>query len=335
VSRDGGRLGPTPDPGPGDVALPDGLADGDGSDPRVSVVVPTYGDDEYLPGALESVGAQDAGVGVEVVVVDSGGVDWLRALADRHDAVRYVYQEPSGLAAARNRGVDAATGDVVGFLDADDRWAPAKLRHQLAALEGGADVVYSDVYLVEGPDGAERVRRQAALPVRDPDRHWLDFLREGGVPMPTVVVRASCLEDERFEASLAAVEDRNLWARLFYRFRPAHVARPLAYYRVREGSMSSDVETMREAERRNLALLAEAIPDLAAHREDLERRARYAHAKRLLRAGRAGEARRVLAGLVRDGRRDPRTLALLGVALAPAGHPRLLGGLERASERLG
>jgi glycosyltransferase involved in cell wall biosynthesis len=308
-----------------DVDLPASLR-GDGT--LVSVVVPTYGDAAYLPDALESIAAQTH-ENVEVILVDSSGVDRLRELADRTDGVEYVFQEPSGLSAARNAGIDAASGEVVAFLDADDRWAPEKLERQLAALDDGADVVYSDVYLVE-PEGT---RYQSSLPVERPERHHLDFLREGGVPMPTVLARRECFDDERFDESLPAVEDRHMWARLFARYRPARVAEPLAYYTVREASMSSDAETMYNAELTVLADLAERFPEVAAERDALERRASYKHGKRLLRLGDARGARVPLRRAVTGGMTDPRALALLAVAYAPGGHAGLLRLLERVQER--
>lgn len=311
-----------PDPA---VSLPDSLQEGEG--PLVSVIVPTYGDSELLGPALESVAAQTH-ENVELVVVDSSDVSWLCDLATRVDGFTYLFQEPRGLAAARNRGLDAATGEVIAFLDADDRWLPEKLDRQLAAIADGADVVYSDVYLVE--DGQKR--RQSALPVRCPETHYIDFLYEGGVPMPTVLARRECFADERFDERLPVAEDRHLWARLFARYRPARVAEPLACYTRREGSMSSDLELMYETELTVIADLADRLPDLAAHRTALERKARYKYGKRLLRAGDHRGARRELQRVVAAGEHDPRALALLAVAYAPAGHARLLELLERLQE---
>jgi glycosyltransferase involved in cell wall biosynthesis len=310
-----------------DLSLPDSLQQGDG--PLVSVVVPTYGDAEYLPKALESIAAQTHD-NTEVVVVDSTGVGWLERLAEEIEGFKYIYQEPRGLAAARNRGIEVATGEVIAFLDADDYWHPEKLEKQLDALSAGADVVYSDAYIVE--NGTPR--RQSSLPVRNPATHHIDFLLEGGVPVPTVLARYECFETIRFNEDLPAVEDRNLLARLFERYRPVRVPEPLAYYRRREASMSSDAEVMYESELASLADLFERFDDLDNHREDLLFRAKYAYGKRLLRTGRSANARRVLCEVVTENPHHRRALALVAVSFLPFGHRRVLRGLEAIQERV-
>lgn len=91
-------------------SLPSTLPESDG--PLVSVVVPTYEDAELVDAALESIAAQTHSA-VEAVIVDSSGVDWLEALAAETDWIRYAYQEPAGLSAARNYGIDLAEGEYV------------------------------------------------------------------------------------------------------------------------------------------------------------------------------------------------------------------------------
>lgn len=100
----------------------------------VSVVIPVYNGAAYLAEAIESVLAQTARP-MEIVVVDDGSTDESGEIAQRYELVRYVRQENAGISAARNRGIEAARGDVLALLDADDVWLPDKLRLQLAALE--------------------------------------------------------------------------------------------------------------------------------------------------------------------------------------------------------
>lgn len=111
--------------------------------PLVSVILPTYEDAEYIDGALDSIRKQTY-ENVEIVIIDSTGVPRLEQLDESRDDVVYEFQPPEGPAAARNRGIELASGDLIAFLDADDRWHPDKLQRQVAAIADGADVVYSD-----------------------------------------------------------------------------------------------------------------------------------------------------------------------------------------------
>lgn len=301
----------------------------DSDDPRVSVVVPTYEDAEFVGRALESIAEQTYDA-IEVVLVDSSGVEWLESLAAETDWVHYSFQEPSGLPAARNHGIELASGEFVGFLDADDEWLPGKLAAQMTAFETGADVVYSDAIVVE--DGEER--SFTALPVDDPATHAVTFLYEGGVPIPTVVARRSCLTAEPFDESLPAVEDRHLLARLFFEYEPARVAQPLVRYNRRADSMSSDAEVMYDAELAVLESLFERYPQLDDHRAALRRQARYKYGKRLLRYGDRQDARRELWSVIREGSRDLRVFVLFFVSLLPVDGKRSLWHLERIQQRL-
>lgn len=99
--------------------------------PLVSVIIPAYNAGEFIDATLQSVFAQTH-QDFDVIVVDDGSTDTTRARVRAYgDRVRYIHQMNAGVGAARNRGLDAATGDYVAFLDADDLWRPEKLEIQL------------------------------------------------------------------------------------------------------------------------------------------------------------------------------------------------------------
>lgn len=101
------------------------------SGPVVSVVMPAYNAERFVDEAVESVLTQSH-QRLEVIVVDDGSTDGTGARVRAYgDQVRYLRQANAGAGAARNRGVEAATGDYVAFLDADDLWRPEKLEVQL------------------------------------------------------------------------------------------------------------------------------------------------------------------------------------------------------------
>lgn len=102
----------------------------------VTCIVPVFNGERFLAEALRSVLEQE-GPGVEeLVVVDDGSTDGtLDVLADFGDAVRVVSTPHAGVAAARNRGLAEARGDLIAFQDADDVWMPGKLAAQRAAFD--------------------------------------------------------------------------------------------------------------------------------------------------------------------------------------------------------
>src|SRR5438552_18101942 len=101
---------------------------------RVSIIIPSFNSAQFVVDAVESALKQTAGE-PEVIVVDDGSTDDTQArLAPCRDRIVVIHQANGGLSAARNTGLRAATGEFVGFLDADDAWHPRKVELQLKAL---------------------------------------------------------------------------------------------------------------------------------------------------------------------------------------------------------
>src|SRR5262245_41237294 len=112
--------------------------------PVVSVILPTFNRANMVVDALSSVGAQSYPEW-EIIVVDDGSTDAteqaVRGFGRTVDRpVRYVYQQNSGVASARNTGLDQATGELFAFLDSDDLWLPHHLERCVAALRRHEDV---------------------------------------------------------------------------------------------------------------------------------------------------------------------------------------------------
>ena len=96
--------------------------------PRFSVIIPAFNSAKTLARAIESVRVQSWPVH-EIIVVDDGSTDATADIARRFgDKVRLIQQENSGVSVARNAGAAVATGDWLAFLDADDWYAPDRVK---------------------------------------------------------------------------------------------------------------------------------------------------------------------------------------------------------------
>lgn len=102
--------------------------------PLVSCIVPVYNGARFIAEAIASILAQDWRP-IEVIVVDDGSTDTTpEILAGFGAPVRVIRQDNAGPVVARNRGIAAATGEFLSFLDADDTWVPGKLGRQVGFL---------------------------------------------------------------------------------------------------------------------------------------------------------------------------------------------------------
>jgi len=100
----------------------------------VSVIIPVYNGEAFLTAAVESIQRQ-AHYPLEIIIIDDGSTDATASIAANFDNnVYYISQPNSGPAAARNRGIKMARGNVIAFLDADDLWPDNKLERQLTRL---------------------------------------------------------------------------------------------------------------------------------------------------------------------------------------------------------
>ena len=151
----------------------------------ITVIVPTFNRSLQLQGAVESVLAQPLRE-LEVIIVDDGSTDdtaaTIASLQRRDARVRSLTQPNSGVAAARNLGLDQAQGDLIAFLDSDDRWLPDKLAFQLACLERvpEAGMIWTDMV---GIDPVGRPIPGHSLRDQLPFRFALDDLFAQCIPL--------------------------------------------------------------------------------------------------------------------------------------------------------
>jgi glycosyltransferase involved in cell wall biosynthesis len=135
----------------------------------ISVVIGVYNAEPYLAEAVESVLMQDYRP-LELIVVDDGSTDGSGEVAQRYAEVQLIQQANAGNGSARNTGLQAATGEFLAFLDADDRFAPGKLSLQMRALDEDPDLdmVFGHVREFVSPELDEETRATIRPPAATP-----------------------------------------------------------------------------------------------------------------------------------------------------------------------
>jgi glycosyltransferase involved in cell wall biosynthesis len=151
----------------------------------VTIVIPCYNQARYLSDSIESALSQTHR-DLEVIVVDDGSTDATAEVARRYESVRLLRQVNQGQAVARNRGLAAARGDYVVFLDADDRLLPHALEAGLQRLARYPDAAfaYGHVKIIAGDGTPLPTPRQVSVE-RD---HYLELLRNNYIWTPGAVI---------------------------------------------------------------------------------------------------------------------------------------------------
>ena len=124
--------------------------------PDVSIIIPVYNAEEYLPRCLDSVVGQ-ALQRWELLLIDDGSRDSSGLICDNYAAkderIHVIHQKNAGVSTARNAGLEAASGKYIGFVDADDWIAPEMFLNLLSAAEDqSCELVMCDARTVY-PDG--------------------------------------------------------------------------------------------------------------------------------------------------------------------------------------
>ena len=104
----------------------------------VSIIIPVYNVEQYIPEALDSI-IQQTYTNLEIILIDDGSTDGSGEICDRYGVrdrrIKVYHQENRGLSAARNAGLDIASGKIIGFLDPDDAFHPDMISKMLERLE--------------------------------------------------------------------------------------------------------------------------------------------------------------------------------------------------------
>jgi glycosyltransferase involved in cell wall biosynthesis len=209
---------------------------------RISVVIPCYNSASFLQQALQSVRDQTRAVD-EVIVIDDASTDNSAELAREAKVTLISLDTNVGPGAARNRGIAAASGDLIAFLDADDYWIPTHIEEVVGLLERYPDgeVAFSRIRRF----GDEDVIAPPFVPEGPPALMFWQLIEENIVAQSSAVARRETLvRNGCYNVSLRYSEDYDLWLRLARRYPFVCTGAVTAGYRVHPNQASRNITQM-------------------------------------------------------------------------------------------
>jgi GT2 family glycosyltransferase/predicted O-methyltransferase YrrM len=220
----------------------------------VSIIIPTFNCREWICDAIESSLNQTYKY-CEIIVIDDGSTDSTASIiASRYKhRITYIYQQNMGLSAARNRGIDAANGEYIQFLDSDDIITADKIEIQVNALKNvhGYGVSYSDYCSIDINNNSILERRYLSPKTNNGSFFYslvTDWETRFSVPVHCFLFKSSLFLDHniKFDVSLPNHEDWDCWVRVFsLNPKVVYVDAKLAIYRIKSSSMCSNRALMR------------------------------------------------------------------------------------------
>jgi glycosyltransferase involved in cell wall biosynthesis len=285
--------------------------------------MPAYQAEQTVGGAIASVLTQTY-PDLELILVDDGSTDATADIAAAHRGpIRIVGQENTGVATARNRGIEEAGGELIAFCDADDLLFPRHVEALVEEYDRSDRIVTANSYwLFAGGIHPSKLRYRGRFP--SPESQRRAILEQNFVSTMSLFPRTLVDEIGPFDVSKRRAEDWDFWLRAIFAGRSVSLQRePLSLYRWGATGLSADREEM-DAEIDAIFAGIEERHDLTkAELEYVRRRRAGPGPRRLSRAG--DEALR--AGRYREAARSYREAA----ALCPSERPlvwkaRVLGG---------
>ncbi len=207
----------------------------------VSIITPTFNSKEFLSHTIDSV-LNQSHKNWELILVDDFSTDNTIQLIDtyqkKHPNISLIQNTTNqGAGVSRNKGINAAKGDFIAFLDADDLWKPNKLEVQInLMIKSNLDVCFSSYDLID-EDGIKLFKRVKALP----ELTYNKLLKSNYVGNLTGIYNCKTL-GKIPSTKLRKRQDWILWLEAIKKSKkPATgIQEPLAFYRVRKDSMSSN-----------------------------------------------------------------------------------------------
>ena len=209
--------------------------------PKVSVIIPTYNRSHYVGEAIDSVLGQTF-KDLEIIIVDDGSTDNTKQVLKNYaSSIHYIFQEKKGRAEARNKGLKAAKGGYIAFLDDDDIWLPNKLEKQIIFLDAYPNIGLVHTFTEVIDEGGRLLGKETGSRLKLYKKAMrIGYTYEGMSQlcvmfMSTVMVRKECLNKiGLFDSRTESFEDWDFYLRFALKYRIDTIPEPLVKSRIHQ-----------------------------------------------------------------------------------------------------
>lgn len=213
--------------------------------PKVSVIIPCYNYELYVGQAIESC-LNQTHKPHEIIVVDDASTDTSVEVIKKYDVTLLQQDTNRDVSEARNRGIEASTGDFFICLDADDMLHPEYIEKTLKVMqEEDCEVVFTDMKMIGDIDVPHH---------QYPDFNPADLLKAQTIPSTCALVDRRCYDPYGGFDPEANYEDWDFWTNLAiqkkYRFK--QIKEPLFIYRRKQGSRIARLDERQEFGRQQI-----------------------------------------------------------------------------------
>lgn len=214
----------------------------------ISVVIPLYNKEKQIACTLQSVFEQTF-QNFEIVIVDHGSTDNSVEEVEKFDdsRIRLIHQTNAGVSAARNRGIEEASGELIAFLDADDVWMPEYLATQYGLYQKYPECsVYACNYEFRDSEGKVTPTIIRKLPFEGEDGILSNYFEVASCSHPpicsiSIMVKKTAIQAiGGFPLGIKSGEDLLTWARLAVSGVIAYSRKSLAMFIRDEGLFNKD-----------------------------------------------------------------------------------------------
>jgi glycosyltransferase involved in cell wall biosynthesis len=206
-------------------------------DPLVSVIINCYNGEKYLHEAIDSIYEQTY-PNWEIIFWDNASTDNSLKIAKSYDSRLLWFESDKTvlLGEARNKAINNANGDLIAFLDCDDKWLSQKLEKQIPLFNQNIGLVYSNVLIYDEKINKYSDYFEDKKPYKGNVLNELFF--ETFIPILSVVIKKNIIDKiGGFSDELLIVEDLDLWLRFAENYPVDYVDECLAIYRTHDNNL--------------------------------------------------------------------------------------------------